>query len=180
MKKTASIICAALLIAAAGCSENLPTTDSDFTSESTAMAKSDNATVVLGKKYLVGIGEDWCAIWGSDNEIYYDWHANAVHNIMTNTGNEVFSCTMKGVPNETGGVLYFDSEHLPPGWLDEGDPATYMASTFFGMTANWWARVTPSGKATIKAHVNPSDDDHMTFEEYCEQHPDGSAWWACL
>ncbi|MDX1740150.1 MAG: hypothetical protein R3178_02615, partial [Rhodothermales bacterium] len=121
-------------------------------------------------------GEDWCAVWGSDDEIYFDWHAKAIINLQARTGNEVFTCTMQGVYNDTGKVLYFDGENLPPGWYDENDPTTYMSATFFGLTANWWARVFPSGRAVIKAHVNPSDDDYMTYEEYCEQYPDGSAW----
>ncbi|NNE34491.1 MAG: hypothetical protein HKN13_04610 [Rhodothermales bacterium] len=174
-----STLCILVLFAILGCNENLPTSIQGADEGSDVLAKSENAAVNYTKKFLVGIGEDWCAIFGSDNEVYFDWHANAVHNLQTKGGNEVFSCTMKGVFNDTGKVLYFDDEVLPPGYRDESDPGTYMSATFFGLSSNWWARVTPSGKATIKVFVNPSGGEFMTFDEYCELYPDGVQSWAC-
>ena len=177
MRHITSIGCVVLLLIGISCTtESVPTAFDATDTGSAVSAKSGNAAVVYNKPLLAGMGEDWCALWGSDGEIYYDWSAKAVSNLQTKTGNEVFSCRLEGIFNDTGRVLYFDGDNLPPGWRDDADPATYMSLTFFGLTANWWARVLPSGKAVLKAHVNPSDDDYMTFEEYCEFYPEGSAW----
>ena len=178
MKLRTPVVCFVLLLVG-GCAENLPSSVDSADEGVDVAAKSENAAVNYTKKFLAAIGEDWCAIFGSDHELYFDWHAKAVHNVETKSGNEVFSCTMKGVFNDTGKVLYFDDEVLPPGYRDESDPGTYMSATFFGLSSNWWARVTPSGKATIKVFVNPSGGEFMTFEEYCELYPDGVQSWAC-
>jgi hypothetical protein len=177
--KTSATFVVLLLVVSSCTTEDLPTSPQLATVSSDASAKSDNAAVVYTKPTLAAIGENWCALWGSDHEIYVDWDVKAIVNLQTKTGTEVFTCRLQGIFNDTGEVLYFGPDNLPPGSLDEDDPATYMAGTFFGFTANWWARVMPSGKAVLQGHVNPSDDNYLSFEEYCELYPDGAGSWAC-
>jgi len=179
MRLNTFLTCFVLILVSSSCTtESLPTTLDAADVSSSVSAKSDNAAVVYGKKFLAGIGEDWCSVWGSDGEIYYDWNANAILNAQTKTGNEVLTCRLEGIFNDTGKMLYFDADNFP-GVRDDSDPATYMTYTFFGLTADWWVRLMPSGIAVLQAHVNPSSDDYMSYEEYCELYPDGAASWAC-
>jgi hypothetical protein len=179
MKFNTLATCFVLLVATSGCTtDSLLTTPEANQDGSNVLAKSDNAATVFTKATLAAIGENWCAVWGSDGELYYDWNAKAIVNVQTRTGNEALTCRMEGVFNDTGNVLYWDADDFP-GERDESDPGTYMTATFFGLTADWSVRLMPSGKAILQAHVNPRSDDYLSYEEYCQQYPTGAASWAC-
>lgn len=166
MKRALGIIAITLAIGLVACSENA-ITETDVTVEDHAVAaKSDNLPSALPKKYWVSINFDYCAVWDSNGDMYIDEHATAVSASVPRSGGEMFTCTIKGVPNDTGRNLRYDADNLPEGVYVEDDPGSYMAWGVTGLTSKWSAIVTPSGTGIIKAWINPSTDEFMSYGEY--------------